>query len=151
MSDTSSTHLIFFIAAMMIAGSVVSVVFLNVNSILNATQASSSTLSQQIKTDITIINDPENIPKIGNDYYFYVKNTGKSTLSTEYVNVVINGEYIQDNKINKEIIDGQNTTVWGITDVLQLRINYTSMPSGDNTIIVITENGVDDSLKFTIS
>ena len=148
-AETSSTHLIFFIVAMIIAASVAGMIYTNVNAVVNSTQSASNTLSSQIKTDITIINDPDNIPKSGNVYTFYVKNTGKSTLTTELVSVLINGVYILDEDVQKTVI-GDGTTTWQPTDVLQLDISYLGMPIGDNYLRVITENGVDDFLEFTI-
>ena len=149
-ADTSSTHLIFFIAAMVIAVGVVSMVFTNINAIVNASYASGNTLSRQITTDITIINDPDNIPKNGDVYTFYIKNTGRSTLTTELVNVLIEGQYIPDSDVEKTVIDGISSSVWRSAEVLQLNVTYPSMQSGDNTIRVVTENGVDDSLKFSV-
>lgn len=149
-AETSSTHLIFFIVAMIIAAGVAGVIYTNVNAVVNSTQSASSTLSKQLQTDITIINDPGNIPKSGDIYTFYVKNTGKSTLTTELVSVLINGVYIPDDDVQKTVIDGGITPVWRTSEVLQLDVTYVSMPSGDNDLRVITENGVDDFLEFTI-
>jgi flagellar protein FlaG len=149
-AETSTTHLIFFIVAMIIAAGVSVVIFTNVNSVVNATQASSNTLSQQLKTDITIINDPNNIPKSGDVYTFYIKNTGKSTLSPDLVTVLINGVYIPDDDVQKTVIGGVSNTVWRPADMLTLGITYSSMPNGDNYIRVITENGIDDSFEFII-
>lgn len=149
-AETSSTHLIFFIVAMIIAAGVAGVIYTNVNAVVNSTQSASSTLSKQLQTDITIINDPGNIPKSGDIYTFYVKNTGKSTLTTELVSVLINGVYIPDDDVQKTVIDGGITPVWRTSEVLQLDVTYASMPLGDNDLRVITENGVDDFLEFTI-
>ncbi len=148
-AEKSSTHLIFFIVAMIIAAGVSSVIYTNVNAISNASYISSNTLAQQLRTDITIINDPDNVPRSGNEYTFYVLNTGKSTLTTEYVSVLINGVYITDD-IDKSIINGGSTTTWRQEDILQIVINYPLMPNGDNYIKVITENGVYDTFEFTI-
>ena len=149
-AETSSTHLIFFIVAMIIAAGVAGVIYTNVNAVANATQSAGNTLSQQLQTDITIINDPGNIPKSGDIYTFYVKNTGKSTLTTELVSVLINGVYIPDDDVQKTVIGGGTTTVWRTSEVLQLDVTYASMPLGDNNLRLITENGVDDSFEFTI-
>lgn len=149
-AETSSTHLIFFIVAMIIATGVAGVIYTNVNAVVNSTQYASSTLSRQLQTDITIINDPGNIPKSGDIYTFYVKNTGKSTLTAELVTVLINGVYIPDDDVQKTVIGGGTTTVWRTSEILQLEVTYASMPSGDNNLRLITENGVDDSFKFTI-
>lgn len=149
-AETSSTHLIFFIVAMIIAAGVAGVIYTNVNAVANATHSAGNTLAQQLQTDITIINDPGNIPKSGNVYTFYVKNTGKTTLTTELVSVLINGVYFPDEDVQKTVIGGGTTTTWQPTDVLQLDITYPGMPTGDNYLRVITENGVDDSFEFTI-
>lgn len=149
-AETSSTHLIFFIVAMIIAAGVAGVIYTNVNAIANASHASSNTLAQQLRTDITIINDPDNIPVSGNVYTFYALNTGKSTLSTVYVSVLINGVYFVEDDIQKTIINGGSTTTWRPEDILQIDITFPGMPDGDNNIKVITENGVYDSFEFTI-
>ena len=149
-AETSSTHLIFFIVAMIIAASVAGMIYTNVNAVVNSTQSASSTLSKQLQTDITIINDPGKIPKSGNVYTFYVKNTGKSTLTTELVSVLVNGVYIDDSDVKKTVIDSGTATVWRTSEVLQLEVTCESTLSGDNDLRVITENGVDDFLEFII-
>lgn len=148
-AETSSTHLIFFIVAIIIAASVAGMMYTNVNAVVNSTQSASSTLSRQLQTDITIINDPSNIPKNGDIYTFYVKNTGKSTLTTELVSVLVNGVYILDEDVQKTVIGGEATTVWRTSEVLRLDVTYASMLS-DNNLRVITENGVDDFMEFRI-
>ena len=76
-AGTSATQMIFFITSVIIALGVVGALFLNVQSISTAATMGSKTFSQQLKTDITIINDPEKIPYADtNNYTFYVKNTG---------------------------------------------------------------------------
>ena len=149
-AETSSTHLIFFIVAMIIAASVAGMIYTNVNAVVNSTQSASSTLSNQLKTDITIINDPGKIPNEDNVYTFYVKNTGKSTLTTELVSVLVNGVYILDKDVEKTVIGSEAPTVWRTSEVLQLDVTYASMQQEDNDLRVITENGVDDFLEFKI-
>jgi flagellar protein FlaG len=131
--------------AMILAASVAGVVYVNVNAIKDATNAGGNTLSKQLKTDITIINDPGNIPRAGNVYSFYVKNTGKTNLAQSQVTVIINGAVTPDADVTKTIIGG--SSVWRPTDVLQLDVTYASMPA-ENNIRVITENGIEDSLDF---
>lgn len=147
-AETSTTHLIFFIAAMVIAAGVVGVIYSNVNSFAGASRESASTLSKQLKTDITIINDPSRIPKTGDNYTFYVKNTGKSNLAPEYVTVIINGEIIPAGDVTMTVIN--DTAVWRPSDVLALNVMYAAMPAGDNNIRIISENGIDDAMDFNI-
>jgi flagellar protein FlaG len=95
-AETAITHMIFFIAAVILAMGVVSVLSVNVQSISGATTAGSKIMSDQLRTDITIINDPNEIPYINNENYtFYVKNTGRSELNIDYVNVILDGVLIQ--------------------------------------------------------
>ena len=138
--------MIFFIAAAIIAGSVAAALFINTQSVVDSVSIASKTLSGQLKTDVTIINDPEKIPRSGDVYTFYVKNTGKRILPTEYVNVIIDGIIIPEADMTKTIVGGGST--WGSGDVLQIDVTYTGLSSGDHTIRVITENGIDDSMDF---
>ncbi len=147
-AETSTTHLIFFIAAMVIASGVVAIIYSNVNSFAGASREGAVTLSKQLMTDITIINDPAKIPKSGYNYTFYVKNTGRSNLAPEHVTVIINGEVIPFKNVTATVING--TAVWRPADVLQLNVMFPAMPSGDNNLRIISENGIDDTMDFSI-
>ncbi len=147
-AETSTTHLIFFIAAMVIASGVVAVMYSSVNSFAGASRESAATLSKQLTTDITIINDPARIPKNGENYTFYVKNTGRSNLAPEYVTVIINGEVIPFNNVTVTVING--TAVWRPADVLQLNVRDPLMSAGDSNLRIISENGIDDTMDFNI-
>jgi len=148
MAGEGITHLIFFIGAIVIAVGVIGVMTHNVQSITASSGVSSKTLADQLKTDITIINDPAAIPYVGTNYSFFVKNTGKNTLDNSTVNMFIDGTYI--NVTNKmTIMDGGN--IWYPTYVL--RLNYTTttqLSSGDHTVRVVTGNGVFDTMPFRI-
>jgi len=142
------THLIFFIGAIVIAVGVIGAITTNVHSISTSYSISSKTLADQLKTDITIINDPAAIPYVSNNYSFYVKNTGKITLDNSSVNMFIDGKYINVTK-NMTIMDGGS--LWYPTYVL--RLNYTTatqFSSGDHTVRVVAENGVSDTMPFRI-
>ncbi len=133
---------------MILASGVVAVVFTNFNAVTDSSRQGAGTLSKQLKTDITIINDPAKIPASGNYYTFYIKNTGKSTLAPEHVTVLINGEVVPDANVSKTILGGGTT--WRSVDVLALNVTFAGMPAGDNTVRIITENGIDDEMDFTI-
>ncbi|KCZ71134.1 putative archaeal flagellar protein G [Candidatus Methanoperedens nitroreducens] len=144
-ADTSATHIIFFITSVVIALSVTGAIFLNIQSLTSAANAGSKTLSEQLKTDITIINDPENIPYSGNYYTFYVKNTGKEDLLTDYITILINGVVVSDANLDKTIIGGG--VMWRTGDVLMINATVT-LASGSHNIRVITGNGIEDSFNF---
>ncbi len=144
-AGTSATHIIFFIVSVVISLGVAGALFMNVQSISNAATAGSKTLSEQLKTDITVINDPDSIPYSGEVYTFYVKNTGKEALSTAYVTVLIDGTFVPSENLNKTIIEGG--TIWQMGDVLKINATVT-IASGSHKIRVMTENGVEDEFEF---
>lgn len=144
MSGEGITHLIFFIGAVVIAVGVIGVVTTNVQSITASYGMSSKTLADQLKTDITIINDPAMIPNSSCTYSFFVKNTGKSTLENSTVNMFVDGKYINLTK-NTTIMEGGS--FWYPAYVV--RLNSTGcLQSGDHSVRVVAGNGVFDTMPF---
>ncbi len=144
MTSEATPNLIFFIGAVVIAMGVIGAAITNVQSIAASYGMKSKTLADQLKTEITIINDPQIIPYLNNNYTFYVKNTGKTTLGITNVNLLVDGKYIPD--LNKTIIGGN---IWYPSYVLT--INYTTSRFTrwtDHNVTVVAENGVFDSLPF---
>ena len=145
-AGASATQMVFFIASIIIALSVVGALFMNVQSLSSAVIIGSKTLTEQLKTDITVINDPEIIPNPGGIYYtFYVKNTGVQELDAKYINVIIDGNIISETDLNKTIIEGDQT--WLTGDVLMINATV-SLLSGNHNLRVITSNGIEDMFPF---
>ncbi|MCZ7372590.1 MAG: flagellar protein G [Candidatus Methanoperedens sp.] len=147
MPGESITHLIFFIAAIVIAVGVIGVVTTNVQSITASYGMGSKSLADQLKTDITIINDPAAIPLSNNNYSFFVKNTGKSILDPSTVNMFVDGNYTRN--LTYSVMEGG--TSWSSTYVLMLNYSILKNPalsSGDHTVRVVAGNGVFDTMAF---
>ncbi len=75
MTSETATRLIYYIGATVIATGIISLVSSYVGSIAASYGMGSKTLADQLRTEITIINDPQIIPYVSNNYSFYVKNT----------------------------------------------------------------------------
>ncbi len=145
MAGESIAQLIFFIGAIVIAVGVIAAVTSNVQSITASYSINSKTLADQLKTDITIINDPAAIPYVGGNYSFFVKNTGKNTLDNSSVNMFVDGNYTTNITGKMKIMEGGS--VWYPTYVL--RLNYSdTLASGDHTVRVVAGNGVFDTMPF---
>jgi flagellar protein FlaG len=144
-AGASATQMVFFITSVIIALSVVGAIFLNMQSISSAAIVGSKTLAEQLKTDITIINDPENIPNSDGNYSFYVKNTGKEGLGIQYITVIIDGTILTESNLNKTILEGDK--IWLSGDVLQIDAK-TTLVSGSHNLRIITGNGIEDTLFF---
>lgn len=147
--ETAITHMIFFIAAVVIAMGVVTVLSVNIQSLTGASYLGSKVLSDQIRTDITIINDPEVIPYdiYEKRYTFYAKNTGASELNTEFITVLVDGMLIEPSDMHSSVIDGD--VVWRPGDVLVVNVTMSStLSTGDHRVKIAAENGKSGSMSF---
>jgi len=147
MADVGASHVIFFAASMIIAMMVVGAISVNVQSVADAARGSGNMLSKQIKTDITIISDPDDIPVNGSYRVFYVKNTGKTDLDINQVDVFVDGQYVTDSSLVLRVIDTGEST-WREGEVLE--VNIAGISSGDHRLRVVTENGISDTMDFRI-
>jgi len=147
-AGTSATEMVFFITSVIIALSVVGAIFMNVQSISTAVTIGSRTLTEQLRTDITVINDPDFIHYSSGNYTFYIKNTGAEELGTEYINVLIDDTLIPDSDLDKTIIGGDQT--WLTGDVLKINATIGSLGTGSHNLRVITANGIEDTFPFRI-
>ncbi len=147
-ADSAMTHLIFFIAAIIIAVSVVAVLTSNVQSITASTAVSSQVMAEQLRTDITVISDPEIIPYDSSVYTFYVKNTGYTELSTDFINIFIDGMLVLPNNANLVLPAGES--VWRSGDVLEVYVSIDALSSGDHRFLIATKNGKTDGMNFRI-
>jgi len=145
MAGVEVSHIIFFMAAVIMSISVVGIIGANVQDVTSASSGSARLLSNQLETDVTIINDPDEIPA---DRIFYVKNIGSLALDGNLTDVIIDGRYQSSSEFNITVI-GRSDLIWEQTDVLNITLD-TSISSGDHTIRVITQNGVSDEMDFNI-
>jgi flagellar protein FlaG len=139
----TGTHVIFFVAAVIVAG-MVSGVFIAVT--MNVTTSLSNRgdrVTEQLNTDFDIINDPNIIPMTGSSYVFYLKNIGgvRLTTSNQTFQVFIDGELIGSTQYYFE-----NTSI-PIEGVTSLYVN-TTIASGDHTLRVVGPQAVDKEFAF---
>lgn len=139
----TGTHVIFFVAAVIVAG-MVSGVFIAVT--MNVTTSLSNRgdrVAEQLNTDFDIINDPNIIPLAGSYYHFYLKNVGGMRLTTtnETFQVFIDGEFIG---IPQYYFENTSIPVEGVT---VLYVNIT-LAGGDHTLRVVGPQAVDREFAF---
>jgi len=139
----TGTHVIFFVAAVIIAG-MVSGVFIAVT--MNITTSLSNRgerVAEQLDTDFDIINDPNIIPLSGSYYHFYLKNIGGARLTTtnQTFQIFIDGELIG---ISQYYFENTSIPIEGITT---LYVNMT-LVSGDHVLRVVGPQAVDKQFTF---
>lgn len=145
-SDASVTHMIFFIAAVLVAGSMAGV-FLSVGyEMAKKIELESESMTEAMQSDIAIINDPAMMPYDGTSLTLYVENTGSSTLMTSGLFVMMDGSYVNDTVLQ---VVGRSGAEWIPSTVLQITINISLVP-GDHDVKVITGDGEADSLTFRV-
>jgi flagellar protein FlaG len=145
-SDASVTHMIFFIAAVLVAGSMAGV-FLSVGyEMAKKIELESESMTEAMQSDIAIINDPAMMPYDGTSLTLYVENTGSSTLMTSGLFVMMDGSYVNDTVLQ---VVGRSGAEWIPSTVLQITIDIPLVP-GDHNVKVITGDGEADSLTFRV-
>jgi flagellar protein FlaG len=88
----TGTHVIFFIASVIIASAVSGVIIAVITDVSNSLSERGERVQEQLDTEFKIINDPDNIPSSGNYYLFYLKNICGRELSTS--NEISTGDQI---------------------------------------------------------
>ena len=142
----TGAHVIFFIATVIVA-STVSGVFIAVTlNVSNSFSDKGDRIQEQLDTDFTIINDPDNIPLASENYTFYLKNIGGKTLTTttSEFQVFIDGEIIGTTFYSF------NRTSLPVSEVAELKIWQSKISSGDRTLRVVGSLAVEDEFTFTI-
>lgn len=142
-ADTTSTHLIFFIAATVVATATAGIFTGVVTDLTDKASLRAKTFGDELISEIRIINDP-NAVTTSPDTIFYVKNTGQTTLDYLNMTVLVDGAVVTT---TNTLLDGEASFRPGA--VAQLTY-ATSLAAGDHRVMVSMENGVKDELRFRV-
>ncbi len=142
----TGTHVIFFVASVIVAGTVSGIFMAATNNISTSLSDRGDRIQEQLDTEFTIINDPSHIPSSGSDYIFYLKNIGEKRLETtnDSLQLFIDGDLIAKAKYNfsqDHIHPGE---------VVNLYIDSGEIGVGDHTLRVVGPQAIDDEFEFTI-
>ncbi|WP_134671940.1 CARDB domain-containing protein [Halorussus marinus] len=149
MASVSSSHLILFIASLLIAASVAGTFTQGVQRLSSALGDRSLDVSQDVRTDVEIISDPASTDAIyddgSNTVTVLVKNTGSLDLpaDSDQIEVLVDGTYQVD--VTVEVLDGE---AWRVGNVARLEIPLDSgLGAGDHRVTVIVNND-EEVLEF---
>ncbi len=137
--STSATHIIFFIASVVLAASFVGIAATAITNISNGIEDRGDMIATQLSADFQVINDPERVSN--NPVVLYLKNTGKVPLSTDYITILIDGQNVDNATVN--------TTTWMPGDTITLTINI-DLSSGEHVVKIILENGLSTTFYFKV-
>lgn len=150
MASVSISHMVIFIASLVIAAGVVGTMVTGVERVNTALEDNSLDASEQLRTDITVISDS------GSEVYdpdddtltVLVKNTGTQPLPPDGTNldVLVNGQYVVPGDLETEVVNGPNDA-WSRSEVLRLEIHSQALEEGDHRVH-LTINGEEETFQF---
>lgn len=150
MASVSASHLIIFIASVLVAASVAGTITNTVGRLSSAVSDQGNDLSNNVRTNVEIISDSGaqvyNRSGEGN-LTLLVKNTGSNRLpaSATALDVVLDGVY--RNAVSVTVVDGPDTDTWTPGDVVRVDIAASGLSSGDHRVQV-TVNGDEEVFRF---
>jgi len=142
----SGTHIVFFIAAVIVAGAVSGIFTAVTLNISKSLKEKCERLRDKLDIDFEIINDPESIPLSGGYYLFYVKNIGDKKLETtnDTFQVFIDGNILS----REDYYFSSNYTLQA--DVVTLYISSTEISSGNHKLKLVGPRGVYHEFDFEV-
>jgi len=142
----TGTHIIFFIAAVIVAGLVSGILISVTMDISTSLSEKGGRVQEQLDTDFEIINDPDNIPDVGGYYRFYLKNIGGKKLVTtnETFQLFVDGDLIATTNYNFTDESIQSS------EVTEIFVVNSTISSGGHTLRIVGPLAIDDEFTFTI-
>ncbi len=137
-----ATHLIFFIAAVILASSAAAIMFATVQKVTIEADEQGEVIKKIVGTDFEIINDPASVVynSTAGAYVIYLKNIGSEDMfvTTSTLTVLLNGAAVNFQSDVYEIKPGETATLY----VYSARINGTAKLS------VISDVGIKKTFEF---
>ena len=164
MASVPVSHLVLFIASLIIAAGVVGTVTTGVDRVSEAVEDGSIDATQQLRTDVTVISDPNGgvyDPNAGTDgnVTVLVKNTGTQRLAPDGsgVDVVFDGQFVPPSARSGVLVSAGGSAAWGRGDVLELTIDLDEMSdvgsldgqTSDHRVY-LTVNGDEELFQFRV-
>jgi len=142
----SGTHIVFFIAAVIVAGAVSGIFTAVTLNISKSLTEKCERLKDKLDIDFEIINDPESIPLSGGYYLFYVKNIGDKKIETtnDTFQVFIDGNILS----REDYYFSSNYTFQ--SDVVTLYISSTEISSGNHKLKLVGPRGIYHEFDFEV-
>lgn len=150
MASVSVSHLIIFIASLLVAASVAGTLITGVDEISTSVDEQSDDLTERIDTDITIISDP-NADAIYSEngsestVTLLVKNTGRTTLDDRPggIDVLVDGRYESADSV--ELVSGDDSWSPGAVARITADLNRTL---GTDVRAAVVVNNNRDAIEF---
>lgn len=154
MASVSVSHLVIFIASLLVAATVAGALVTGVDRLSSSVTDRSIDTSEDVRTDLTIISDA------GSDAVYnetdgngtvtvLVKNTGSENLdaTTDQIDVLVDGEFVAGADLTVTSLEGDDLA-WQTGSVVRVEAQRT-LDTGDHRI-QISANGDEEVLRFRV-
>ncbi len=151
MPASSATQLIFFIASIMIATSLVGVFLTTTHDFASDIQRDTDTRGKDLQTAIKIVNDPDNVPYNSTTgvLTIYVKNTGSVPITNASKSLVlINGTAFSGSDLSIKMLGG--ALAWYPEETVEMNVTIALSP-GYYDMKVVVQGGKSDTMRFDIA
>jgi archaeal flagellar protein FlaG len=143
----SGTHVVYFVAAVIVAGVVSGVLVAVTNDVSSSLAGRGDRIQEELDTEFKIINDPDNIPNVSGFYRFYLKNIGGKAITTanKTFTLLIDGDIISGSSYtfdDTKIQPGEYTIMFVSNSVIS---------AGDHKIRLVGPRDVKDEFNFEIT
>lgn len=152
MASVSISHMVLFIASILIAASVAGTLVTGVDRVSDALSHQSLDTSDSIQTDISIISDTGSDRMYdGENISILVKNTGATTLTPDVdrIDILVNGQFIPSDDSTIVIVDGSAEHEWASGEVIEITIDAALDP-GEHRVTVLVR-GNEDVVTFRVT
>ncbi len=141
MSGVSVSHLVLFIASLVVAAGVAGTLVTEVDRVSQSVTEHSDEVSDSIATDIEIISDTGSnaiYSDTDGNITILVKNTGSTDLQAagRQVDVLVDGVFISPENITVERADGSNDAGWPQGSVVRIHIDHAIDTDQDHRVAV---------------
>lgn len=152
MASVSVSHMILFIASILVAASVVGVFTDSISQVSEAIDQRGMSVSENVRTDIEIISDSGSTAvydEQDNAITIHIKNTGSERLTAraDQIDLFVNGKYQSPDDMEVTLVGG--ATTWGPGEVAKVRILDQGTLTGDQRVKVIV-NQDEEVFEFHI-
>jgi flagellar protein FlaG len=146
MASVSASHLILFIASLVIAAGVAGTFTQGISRLSQGIDDQSLEVSEEVRTDIEVISDPGS-PVYNNSsktVTLLVKNTGTAEIpaDSQFIEILVDGRYRTN--VTVTVVDG---TEWRPSNVVRLDIGGVDLSAGDHRAKIIV-NGDEEVFAF---
>jgi flagellar protein FlaG len=152
MASVSVSHMILFIASMVIAASVAGVFTTSVDRLSEAIDDQGLQISDNVRTDVEIISDNGTgacVYDCGGDgrLQLLLRNVGSRDIPAQpgQIDVLLDGRFVPASDMDVTLLGG--ATTWGPSEVVRLNVTRPGLASGDHRAKVIV-TGDEEVFQF---